>query len=104
MFYSFLNYWKVIEVVFKKKQARFSWVDNEASHLRHESQRVAEIGKTNSSIAEYLDSNCRNAIVHVFRKPFVDPDSSDDFARLSLDLPIVRALAKNAIKTLPPFI
>jgi hypothetical protein len=94
----------VIEVVFKKKTARFAWVDHEASHLTLERQRIAEIGKTNSSIAEYLDSNCRNAIAHVFRKPFVDPDSSDDFVRLSLDLPIVRSLAKNAIKTLPPFV
>jgi hypothetical protein len=103
VFYEFLNYWKVVEVVFPKKDERFAWVDQTAILLTDESNRIESILQSNARIAVYLDSNCRNAVVHVFRKPFVDPDSSEDFARLSLDLPIVRTLAKTAISTLPAF-
>lgn len=103
VFYAFLNYWKVIEVIFPNKDQRFDWVDLSAAHLSLERERVATILQGNPRIAVYLDYNCRSAVVHVFRRPFVDPDSSEDFARLSLDLPIAKSLAKIAIRTLPAF-
>jgi hypothetical protein len=103
VFYSFLNYWKIIEVIFRPKGQRFDWVDQSAASLTQERERVAAILQKNPRISEYLDNNCRNAVVHVFRPPFVNPDSGDDFVRLSLDLPIVRSLAKVAMRTLPAF-
>ncbi len=103
VFYSFLNYWKIIEVIFRPKRQRFDWVEQSAARLTQERERVAAILQNNPRISEYLDNNCRNAVVHVFRPPFVNPDSSDDFVRLSLDLPIVRSLAKVAMRTLPAF-
>jgi hypothetical protein len=68
-----------------------------------ERERVATILQNNPRISVYLDNNCRNAVAHVFHQPFVDPDSSEDFVRLSLDLPIARSLAKMAMRTLPAF-
>jgi hypothetical protein len=103
VFYSFLNYWKIIEIIFRPKEQRFDWVEHSAARLTEERERVAAIRQNNPRISEYLDKNCRNAVVHVFRPPFVNPDSSDDFVRLSLDLPIVRSLAKIAMRTLPAF-
>jgi hypothetical protein len=103
VFYAFLNYWKVIEVVFPKKDPRLAWVDQEAARLSLERERVNNILKSNQRVSVYLDHDCRSAIAHVFRKPFVDPDSSEDFFRLSLDLPIVRSLAKTAVRTLSAF-
>lgn len=101
VFYAFLNYWKVIEVVFPAKDPRHEWVDQAASRLQLEQPRVQEILSTNSRIATYLDYECRSAIAHVFRKPFVNPDSGEDFVRLSKDLPVVKSLAKIAMKTIP---
>jgi hypothetical protein len=103
VFYSFLNYWKIIEVVFRPKKQRLDWVEQSAARLTQERERVAAILQSNPRISEYLDNNCRNAVVHVFRPPFVNPDCSGDFVRLSLDLPIVRSLAKVAMRTLPAF-
>jgi hypothetical protein len=103
VFYAFLNYWKVIEVIFPRKDLRLGWVDQKATQLSLERERIGDILKINPRVAVYLDYNCRSAIAHVFKKPFVDPDSSGDFVRLSLDLPIVRSLAKIAIKTLTAF-
>ena len=103
VFYSFLNYWKIIEVIFRPKKQRFDWVEQSAAHLTQERERVAAILQNNRRISEYLDNNCRNAVVHVFRPPFVNPDSGNDFVRLSLDLPIVRSLAKVAMRTLRAF-
>jgi hypothetical protein len=102
VFYSFLNYWKIIEVIFRPKRQRFDWVEQSAARLTQERERVAAILQNNPLISEYLDNNCRNAAVHVFRPPYINPDS-DDFVRLSLDLPIVRSLAKVAMRTLPAF-
>jgi hypothetical protein len=103
VFYAFLNYWKVIEVVFPKKDARLAWVEKEAALLPLERERVRNILKRHPSVADYLDYNCRSAVVHVFRKPFIDPDSNEDFVRLKLDIPIARNLAKVAMRTLPAF-
>ena len=104
VFYSFLNYWKIIEVVFPNpKSRRLDWVDRAAATLGAERERVAAILLNDPRISVYLDNNCRNAVAHVFHKPFVDPDSSEDFVRLSLDLPIARSLAKMAMRTLPAF-
>ena len=103
VFYAFLNYWKIIERVFSKEKPRYDWVDQAALGLTFERERVAEIAKKHARISKYLDSNCRNAVVHVFSKPFIDPDSGEDFLRLSLDLPVVRSLAKIAIRTIPAF-
>jgi hypothetical protein len=101
VFYAFLNYWKVIELVFPKKVLRLAWVDREAGLLTLEHARVQEILSTKNRVSDYLDHDCRSAIAHVFRKPSVDPDSGEDFVRLSQDLPIVRTLAKTAMKTIP---
>jgi hypothetical protein len=103
VFYAFLNYWKVIEVIFPEKNQRLGWVDQSAAGLSLERERVVNILQNNPRIAVYLDYNCRSAVAHVFRKPFIDPDSSEDFIRLSLDLQIVRSLSKIAIRTLPAF-
>jgi hypothetical protein len=103
VFYSFLNYWKVIEVIYANKDQRHDWVDVAAAGLTLERERIAKILTDNARLSTYLDYKGRSAVVHVFRKPFVDPDSSEDFVRLNLDLPIVRSLAKIAIKTLPAF-
>ena len=103
VFYAFLNYWKIIEVIFRPKKLRFDWVEQSVARLTLERERVAAILENNPRISQYLDNNCRNAVVHVFKHPFVNPDSGDDFVRLSLDLPIVRSLAKVAMRTLPAF-
>ena len=93
-----------VSVGLKKGEDRFPAEEEQsAARLTQERERVAQILQNNPRISEYLDNNCRNAVVHVFRPPFVNPDSSEDFVRLSLDLPIVRSLAKVAMRTLPAF-
>jgi hypothetical protein len=104
VFYEFLNYWKLLEVVFPQKDARFAWVNAEAARLPLELERITKILQQHPDLAVYLDYNCRSAVVHVFRKPFIDPDSNEDFVRLKLDVPIVRSLAKVAMRTLPAFL
>jgi hypothetical protein len=104
VFYAFLNYWNIIEAIFPKQKVRFDWVDKEAAASKRHQKRVAEIQAADSEgVAHYLDYSCRSAVVHVFRQPFVDPDSGDDFMRLRKDLEVVISLAKAAIDTLPAF-
>jgi hypothetical protein len=104
VFYAFLNYWNIIELIFPKQKVRFDWIDKEAAASRTHQKRVSEIQTADpEGVAHYLDYSCRSAVVHVFRQPFVDPDSGADFIRLRKDLDVVISLAKAAIDSLPAF-
>ncbi len=98
VFYKFFNFWKVIEVVISEKKARYRWINETVLNLRIENQRVAELKADHNDIAEYLDHNCRNAIGHVFKEPYIDPDKIEDNTRISKDVRLVEELARIAIK------
>ncbi len=49
-------------------------------------------------MSAYLWDECRNAIAHAERGPYVNPDEVDDHFRLSKDLPLLRNLAELAIE------
>lgn len=103
VFYAFLNYWKVVEVIFPVKATRHNWVDSAAGTLTQEQARINDILVSNPLVSEYLDYQGRCAVVHVLRQPFVDPDKSEDLRRITQDLPIARSLAKLAMRSLPAF-
>jgi hypothetical protein len=103
VFYEFFSFWKIIEVAIKDKSARWDWINKTVSKIGVEGKRVAEITKTNSNIAEYLDYSCRSAIAHVFHQPIVNPDDYADYIRISQDVRIVEDLARRAAdEYLPP--
>ena len=102
VFYRFLNFWKMIEVAVKKKDERWAWINSHVSTLALYKDRIDTIRFTNPDIAEYLDYSGRCAIAHVFRRPIVNPDDSEDYARISQDVTVVEALARLAVEEFLP--
>ena len=101
VFYEFLNYWKAIEVVYSNVNQRRAWIDTNVAKLSLESERVAEIQQSQTSIADYLYTDSRCAVAHVDHRPFVDPDKAEDYHRLARDARLVKGLARMAIESMP---
>lgn len=102
VFYSFLNFWKIIEVSLRNKNDRWNWINSEAPNVTVYEDRIKQITSTNPNIAEYLDYSCRCAIAHVFHEPIVNPDDNEDYIRISQDVRIVEQLARKAVDQFLP--
>lgn len=95
VFYKFLNFWKILELVFAKSQDRDSWIVLTIPKVFEGSKWLAGIS---GDPIQYLRDSCRNAIAHVHRKPVLDPDNYDDNVRLQRDVTLVEKLAMAAIR------
>ena len=96
-FYKFLSFWKVLEVAIRDRNKRWEWINSNAENAGIEPERLSEMLRSHSSIAEYLYGSGRCAIAHVSRDPVVNPDDLEDRVRLSRDARIVEHLARMAI-------
>jgi hypothetical protein len=99
--YAFLSFFKVLEVAFPEVKERKTWV--EANVAKVEGHRVKEAlsglaEKGITDIGAHLFESGRCAVVHANREPIVDPDKPDDMRRLWSELPIMKALAQQAIE------
>lgn len=99
-FYSFLSLYKVISILLPKGKRRGVWIGDALSRLddNRAKERCDAIRNSGADVGLYLFEECRNAIAHAERDPFVNPDEVDDHFRLSQDIPLVRNLAELAIE------
>ena len=102
VFYRFLNFWKILELAMKDKKPRWDWINAKVSKLEQHRDRIEEIVKTSTDVAEYLDYSGRCAIAHVFRDPIVNPDDYNDYMRISQDVRVVQDLARAAVDEFLP--
>lgn len=99
IYYSFLSFYKVIELAFKRKDKDvFSWIDN---NIDKAIERVSTSWKTevllnNKKASSHLYGSDRCAIAHISNKKgaISSPDNADDHMRVQKDLPIIRQLAE----------
>jgi hypothetical protein len=96
--YAFLSFYKVLEVAFPNDDARIAWISAAIASLRGFGVKEALGGIRAKDIGKHLFKSGRCAMAHGARKPIVDPDKPGDLRRLTLELPIVRALAVKAIE------
>ena len=86
----------------KDKKPRWDWINAKVSKLEQHRDRIEEIVKTSTDVAEYLDYSGRCAIAHVFRDPIVNPDDYNDYMRISQDVRVVQDLARAAVDEFLP--
>ncbi len=97
--YSFLSYYKIINLVKKNGEKQKKWIRNNIDDLQGDSQkRIAELKKDGEIIEDYLFHSCRCALAHAGVDPTINPDDVDDSIRLYKDLPLIRDLAKKIIE------
>lgn len=99
-FYAFLSLFKVIGALVPKGKRREAWITDASERLddHRAKERRDELKSKGTNVSAYLWDECRNAIAHAERDPYVNPDEVDDHFRLSRDLPLLRNLAELAVE------
>jgi hypothetical protein len=99
-FYGFLSLYKVISALIPNGKKRAKWIAETLERLddHHAKDRRDALRSQGVDLGSYLWDECRNAIAHAEREPFVNPDEVDDHFRLSQDIPLLRNLAGLAIE------
>lgn len=99
-FYAFLSYYKVISFIHRDGKQRGAWIEKTLPTLTNADaqRRIQELKADDINPSEYLRDDGRHAIAHAEKDVFVNPDKLVDHERIYRDLPIVRALALQAIE------
>lgn len=98
--YAFLSYFKVIESQYQNGRCRADWFANNLDHLTNEDaiKRIAELLAAGEDVGLHLYESGRNAVAHAsFGGDIVDPDIPSDRRRITLDLVLMRELARRYI-------
>ncbi|MCO7247742.1 methylamine utilization protein MauJ [Halomonas sp. Mc5H-6] len=99
-FYGFLSLFKVIGALLPKGKQREAWITDALERVDdyRAKERREELRSHSIDVSKYLWDECRNAVAHAERDPYVNPDEVDDHFRLSKDIPLLRNLAELAIE------
>lgn len=103
VYYSFLNYYKIMELLFFGRKQDIIGFINESRDLlisKGHSKRVNEIDSFGVDFGDYIYVSCRCAVAHAGQiDSTVNPDDIDDYRRITEDLPLIQEIAKNIIKS-----
>lgn len=105
-FYSFLCFWKVIELAHPNAAKRKHWVNNVAAATR-ERETALQILQNTTDLEDYLRNERRDAIAHVFQEKRagskkgsrpVNPDDPKHEASINHDIRLMEDFAQQAIQ------
>lgn len=99
--YSFLSFFRALEVTIPIGQARGAWVTANIDRIHgHRAQAALQELKAvvAGDIGTHLRQSGRHAIAHAQSYPIINPDDPRDAQRLQNELPIIEALAVLAIE------
>ena len=101
--YSFLSFYRVIEVALPKGKDRGPWM-NDAIDRMSDHRAINAINELREryegDIGVHLRNSGRSAVAHAAGEVVANPDEPADYLRLSRELPIMEALAVDAIETI----
>jgi hypothetical protein len=103
--YSFLSFYKIINLRFPQgKVAQKNWMAKAIPRLKDEGalKRIHDLNAslTTETVESYLYASCRCAVAHAsLTQTTVDPEDPSDQRRMRDDLPLIRALAVELIRT-----
>lgn len=95
--YSFLSFFKIINMVNSIPKKQKDWIKNNFVKIRTDEkveEWATQIENAGENIEDYLYVSCRCAIAHAGLDPTINPDDPNDARRLRKDLPIMQKLAK----------
>lgn len=98
--YAFLSFYRVLEVAFEDGRRRGSWMTEQLDRIADPRARdvIAQLRSDGvTDIGVHLQTSGRQAIAHARHKPIINPDDPADHRRLSQELPLIEALAIQAI-------
>lgn len=105
VFYEFLGYFKIINILFFKSESQINWLDRNANNVI-ENYNLSNPGpykfKFNEDIGKHLFDSGRCAVAHAScssKKVIANPDSFNDFVRISKEKEIMKAFARYFIES-----
>lgn len=99
IFYSFLSFYKIVNMLRPKGSDQIDWINNQLNKLGYDAQqRLTALRKTITNIGEYLYVSGRCAVAHAGIEPTADPDDPDDQERLRNDKILIKELSAIAIE------
>lgn len=101
--YSFLSFYRVIEVALPNGKDRGPWMNDAIERISD--HRAVEALKRlregyDGDVGLHLYNSGRSAVAHAGGEVVANPDEPDDYVRLFRELPIMEALAVDAIETI----
>lgn len=98
-YYQFLSLYKILQIR-RADSTLATWINAHANDNMPSVTRIKELrSQGDTDLAKYLWKLCRNAIVHVNRRPRANPDDLAMNTQINQDVPIVRDLARKVIKS-----
>lgn len=106
-FYSFLCFWKVIELAYPRVDDRKQWVKNVAAAATREKETLSRILQYTKDLEAYLRDERRHAVAHVFQEKRagskkgdrpVNPDDPKHEASINHDIRLIEDFARQAIE------
>ena len=100
--YSFLSYYKIINMRYPKGGAQKEWIRNnlyKLDRLKYLRERLNSLKQQHNDLAHYIYQACRCAVAHAGgTDPVYDPENIEDEIRFYEIQPIAHALAKIIIE------
>ena len=98
--FRFLSFYRIINLVFSNPIKQKEWINNSLSSLdSHAQEKITELRKTETDIANYLYVSCRCAVAHANTDNItINPDDYSDYKRLHRDMYIIEGLADLVIE------
>ena len=101
--YAVLNYYKIIELTQRDRDATKNWFRDNFSHARRFErlkQSLDDFDKLRGTIEphEYIYKSCRIAVAHAGKDSKSDPDDASELRRLHAAADIMQVLARHCIE------
>lgn len=95
--YSFLGYFKVINICFESGPEQRAWINQNLADIKYdpELKRLKYLQNHEKDIGAYLYHQGRCAVAHAFDKHIANPDSYIDKRRLENDIQLMKVLEVN---------
>lgn len=101
IYYSTLNYYKIIELRFKGvKNDIINWINQNSEYLDQIGYRekIVKINELGGDLGNYIYVSCRCAVAHAGQiDSIISPDKNEDYIRISQVIDMIKELAKKII-------
>jgi hypothetical protein len=98
--FSFLSYFKVLNIRFASGAPQKDWINNNLGDIKYGPglERLNELQNKVPDIGAYLYHQGRCSVAHAYSDDIVNPDDYEDKRRLELDLPLMKEIASVCIE------
>jgi hypothetical protein len=98
--YKVLGFLKIINIRYSDGQSQKKYINSALPFLSgyFSAPRLSVLRQQHSDVGAYLYESCRCAVAHASTQPLVNPDNTDDVARLNADVNLIKDLSRHFLE------